>query len=282
MRDPEPDVLICASTADARGLLRACLPLVFRNLERFDRLHLVSSEPRLAVAAVSALSAAERARVRVVADDDAFPEAAGLHPWFRQQYIKLTADRLVAKRQIVCLGADTLILDRVATDELFDRNQLVLRFFRHPPPNPHLAFERRRVINVARALRVEPRRSFVLGDFICDLFGFDALVLAALRARLAVHTSLLTMLRSLGARAGPDDRFGEWTLYAVYLLEIHDSDVRIELAEPTFFRQIHSPWDLSRADRWATRVVHVAASELDPGLIITDLVTQRRLPEDPR
>src|SRR5205807_82996 len=60
-----------------------------------------------------------------------------------------------------------------------------LRFFRYAHPAPHLAFERCRVLNVAALLGVSPERSFVPGDFICDLFVMQRSTLAGLRDHLA-------------------------------------------------------------------------------------------------
>ncbi len=277
------DVLVCASTADIGGLLRVCLGLILRNFEPLGRIHIVTPRPEAVRRLLDACPDLGAGRIAVRSDGEVCPEALDLHPWFRQQCIKLHADRLAQTSAIVCVGADTLILDPITVNDLVDRDgRHLLRYFRYGRPNPHLYFERQRVLNVAHLLRVEPRRSFMPGDFICDLFLFDADVLRALRTRLAERRALGQVLHGFGPRQGPDNRFGEWTAYAVFCLDVIDADVRLAPSTPDFFGQIHSRWDLMRGDRFSSRVVHFVAEPNGTEAILDDLVRQGRLPIDLR
>jgi hypothetical protein len=277
------DVLICASRRDAGRLLSTALACLFCNLRIPGTVHLVTPDPNSLRPVLTKLPAAQRSQVRVHADSDVCPEAANLDPWFRQQYIKLHADRVATTRYVACLGADTLVLSQIGSDDLFGADDLpVLRYFRYPWPNAHLRFERERVLNVARMLCVKPCRSFLLGDFVCDLFVFDAELLKALRARLARGSSLVASLAALGRRHGADNRFGEWTSYAVFCLDHHPGGVHIRLAEPGFFGQVHSPRDLLRPSRYASRIVHFAWEPDNVHTILDDLRQYARIPAQPQ
>lgn len=198
-------------------------------------------------------------RVSVWADAQVCPEADGMHPWFRQQFIKLHADRLTDGRYVVCLGADALLIRPVRLQDLFDGGgRPILRFFRYGRPNAHLRFERGRVLNVARLLGAEPARSFLPGDFICDLFLFDTEVLRGLRQHLGGTTAMAQLLERLGDRQSWDDRFGEWTTYAVFTLDCLRAEVGLQQATPAFFTQIHSRSDVADPRRYDGQVVHFA------------------------
>lgn len=272
------DVLVCASRSDIAGLLPTSLSLLFSNLSPLDRVHVVTPETDAVQRLLDRLPGRQAEQISVWSDDEVCPEALDLDPWFRQQYIKLNADRVTRKRKVVCLGADTLILEPVTASDLIDADgRPVIRFFRYTRPNAHLHFERQRVLNVARLLAVEPRRSFLLGDFICDLFLLEVDVLRALRARIAAQTELKSLLFGLGSRQAFDNRFGEWTAYAVFCLDVLAADVRVKPSTSTFFGQIHSQWDLARSDRYASRVIHFATEPGGAEAILKDLVVQGRL-----
>jgi hypothetical protein len=211
-------------------------------------------------------------------DSAVCPEAAAWQPWFRQQFIKLHADRVAAGERIVVLGADTLVLDPVDQSELVAADgRPRLRFFRYPHPARHLAFERARVLNVAALLGVAPDRSFMLGDFVCDLFVMQRSVLASLRRHLAGRGGLLSHLNSLGNRRGADNRFGEWTLYAVFVLDILSDHPSLELAEDTWFKQVHSANDLRRPEWHRAKIVHFAHAPGGPAAALRDLAELSRL-----
>jgi Family of unknown function (DUF6492) len=281
---PALDVLVCAGRSDVGGLLASCLSLLFVNFEPLGRVHLITPETAAAERLLDRLSAAQRARISVRSDYDVCPEAAGMSGWFRQQYLKLNADRIVERERVVCLGADTLLLERVTWEDLLDpEDRPFVRYFRYRWPNQHLDFERNRVLNVARLLRIRPVRSFLLGDFVCDLFLVEARVLRGLREHLAERAELADVLTGLGARIGPDNRFGEWTVYAVFVLDVlAGSGVRVRAAEPNYFGQIHSQHDLLRADGYRCKIVHFAQEPGGTGSVLADLAQAGRLPAEVR
>ncbi len=273
------ELVVLAGAHDVDGLLRITLSLAVAHLGPLTRVHLVTPDPNAAREIAHWVATGAGVSLEVWGDAQICPEAAHLPPWFRQQYLKLHADRLVASPRVIVLGADTLVLDPVGEADLTDADGLpLLRWFRYDRPNRHLPFERRRVLNVARLLDVTPRRSLLLGDFICDLFLFDVGLLRGLRQRFAAGGGLLSVLEALGPRQGADDRFGEWTAYAVHCLETPGTPVTPRLSGPDFFGQLHSPWELRRPDRYIPKIVHFVWKPPDVGLVLDDLAQCGRLP----
>jgi hypothetical protein len=272
------EFVVCASPLDVAEWLPTSLRQLFHNCPWARRVHVVSPQLGPARTVADGLPVQWRRRTTVLTDSAVCPEAAALYPWFRQQFIKLHADRVAAGERIVVLGADTLILDPVERSDLLAADgRPRLRFFRYAHPARHLAFERSRVLNVAAFLGVTPERSFVVGDFVCDLFVMQRSVLLSLRHHLADGGGLLDHLSSLGKRRGADNRFGEWTLYAVFVLDVLRADPPLELAEDTWFKQIHSANDLRRPGWHRAKIVHFAHAPGGPAAALRDLAGLSRL-----
>jgi len=266
-----------AGPADVKGLLKVSLELALTHLPSAE-IALVTPNATAGRRVVESLGEEAVDRVGVWSDEQLCPEAQHVPGWFRQQYLKLHVDRLAEGPLVAVIGADTLVLDPVSIDDLLDSSGgPVLRYFRYDRPNQHLAFERRRVRNVSRMLGVEPKRSLLLGDFVCDLFVFDVVLLRMLREHLGGQSGLLGTLEGLGARQGADDRFGEWTAYAVYCLELASIPMTARRAENDYFGQVHSGWELCRPDRYRHRIVHFAWKPPDPAAIREDLIRCGRL-----
>ena len=273
--------MICVGPGDVDGLLDACLRLLFQNFEQLGRLYVVTPAVEQVRRLLGSIPHPKARAAQVLADDEVCPEAAQLDPWFRQQYVKLHADRLTDSPHIVCLGADTLILDPVRAEDFFAADgRPILRYFRHRLPDRHLRFERQRVRNVAHLLDVVPRTSLPAGDFICDMFLFDCATLRALRARLSSsHGSLLDVLSGIGPRVGAENRFGEWTLYAVFCVDVRaGAGIRLEPCTGDFFGQIHGRLDMLRPGRYRHRVVHFATEPGGTRAVLADLARHRSLP----
>lgn len=277
---PALDVMMCVGPRDVHGLLGVTLKLLFENFGQLGRLHVVTPTVQAVRRLLDSIPHQRAHEARVVADDDVCPEASRLDPWFRQQYVKLHADRVSDERFVVCLGADALILQPVQVRDFFTaEGRPILRWFPHRMPDRHLRFERGRVRNVAELLDVAPRRSLAAGDFICDMFLFDRDSLRALRAHLAGRLPLLEVLAGIGPRCGADNRFGEWTLYAVYCLDVAGgAAVGLVRSPGDFFGQVHGRLDMLRPGRYRPRVLHFATEPGGTAAVLADLARHRRLP----
>ena len=119
----------------------------------------------------------------------------------------------------------------------------------------------RRVYNVARVLGAFPWKSIRLVDFINDFFCFNREVLVSLDRHMAslygpdMYVRLLANLDP----ARHQTRFGEWTLYSVYLIDVLAArDVATRDARDGYLEQIHSTRDL-KACKFDSKVVHLVA-----------------------
>lgn len=220
--------------------------------------HIVTPDP----AAARAVLAAHRVRSCAVihADRDVAPaNALRLAGWFRQQYVKLHADLVCGAEQVVCIGADTLVLDPIGEADLYRDDRPVLRFFGSDERVPHLRFERIRVLNVAAQLAAAPARTLLPGDFICDLFPMTASHLRALRSHLdRLHGSdgLTRILSRLGQPRCLDNRTGEWTMYAVFVIDVLRDGTPLQLADPDWACQIHTANDLAHHAPYTACIIH--------------------------
>lgn len=275
------DVLMCAGPTDVHGLFPVALRLVDQHCPWLRRVHVVTPAPELARSALSTTQAALHKRVMIHADHDvAGTRAMSLPGWFRQQYIKLHADMVCDTEKFVCVGADTLVLDPVVEDDLIRDELPLLRYFRYEQSTPHLNFERTRVRNVARQLAVEPSRALPPGDFICDVFPMAATHLRCLRTRLdALYGpgGLTELLERFGQRRGPDNRTGEWTMYAVFILDVLAARPQLRLAGRDWAVQIHTPADMARPGWHAARIIHFVHEPGGARAVLAHLVAAGRL-----
>lgn len=273
------DVLMCAGRADVHGLFEVTLQLVDRHCAWARRIHVVTPDPRAARERL----APHRLRHDVVvhADGHVVPEHATRLPgWFRQQYVKLHADLICGTEQVVCIGADALVLDPITEHDLYRDGRPVLRFFRYDEPTPHLHFERTRILNVAAQLAARPTRTFLPGDFICDVFPMSAAHLRGLRSHLDSMygpDGLARVLGALGEPQRPDNRTGEWSMYAVFVLDVLRDSTPVRLADRGWARQIHIADDLARSEPYGARIVHFVHEPGGAAALLADLVDAGRL-----
>ncbi len=272
---------MCAGADDVRGLFAVALGLLLENCPWVSAIHVVTPEPEAAREASAPLPAPWRRRIAFHHDRElAGARGMSLPGWFRQQYIKLHADRVCESESLVCVGADSLVLEPVHERDFLSASIPILRYFRYEGAAPHLYFERVRVLNAAGLLQTKPERSFLPGDFICDFFPMKLSHLRSLRAHLDTlygADGLYSILERLGPAAKPDNRFGEWTMYSVFVLDVLHESVPLRLAEDNWARQVHSPHDMLKKKRYSARIVHFAQEPGGTRAVLADLISAGRL-----
>jgi hypothetical protein len=188
--------------------------------------------------------------------------------WYRQQIIKLRAYQFCSTPNFCNLGADTLLLRPIDEHDLLVGGVPILYYSRHRIPDQHLLYEWRRVHQVARILQVKPTIARRYTDFINDFFCFNREWLIELNTYLEKQYGpeyYYTLLQNLNTK-GDQNKFGEWTLYSVYLLDCLQAPVTLRNAHSGFLHQVHSHRTLS-SYRFDTQVVHFVGKQFDVGYI---------------
>lgn len=250
------EVLVVASHRDYE-ITAQCLRNVAAYLPGRSRTFLATDCPREGKRLVSRVGVGD---VTVVGDDEVLSRREREFPgWYRQQVIKLRADRILSGENFCVVSGDTLLARTLLNTDLIAPCGLPYLYVnRYRYSSTHLAYERRRVRAVAQLLGVTPTASLHLGDFISDLFCFSRAILALSITRLQhLHGKEWTRVLE-GRNTSPKDqeRFGEYTLYAVTALELSPSPPPVRVCHETHVLQLHSRRSLYRA-RFEAPIVHL-------------------------
>lgn len=258
------DILVVASHRDF-AITRQCLWNLAAYVPYRERVYLVTDQPRQGENLVAALGLPG---VSVVPDSEVLSAREELLPgWYKQQVIKLRADRILRGGILCVLSGDTLLARPLAISEVVaPSGRPYLYVNRYCYPSPHLAYERRRVRAVAQLLDVTPARSLDLGDFISDFFCFerDVLKVAITRLEQRFGQPWTRILEGRGTSEADQAGFGEYTLYAVAALELLPEQPPVRVRQETHVLQLHSRHAFDRA-RFEAPIVHIVAKEITVG-----------------
>jgi hypothetical protein len=185
--------------------------------------------------------------------------------WYKQQVIKLRAYQFCTSDNLCNLGADTILLQPLAYDDLVHEGLPVLYYTQHRLPDIHFLYERQRVQHVARILQVKPATAMRYVDFINDVFCFNRDLLIKLNKHLeAVYGQdyYHNLLCNLDNSDGDRKKFGEWTLYSVFVLDYLKQAVALRNTRNGFLHQVHSQRSLNNY-KFDTKAVHFVGKDFD-------------------
>lgn len=266
------DAFICVHSRDVGYLLETVLRSYEANFVPKGQLTLITNDPPVLREFLQRTGVAQGAMVTADGDWLTQDEMA-LPGWFRQQIIKLRSYEFCRTENFCNLGADTILLQPITERDLIDANGFpILYYTRHRWPNAHFRYEKGRVAAIGEILGTKPIHAEKYVDFINDLFGFNRKALLSLNAFLAQrygsepYVSLLQNLRDTNANR---NKFGEWTLYSVYLLDILHHSVTLRNTRPTYLHQVHSKFAL-RLYPFNTKIAHFVGKDFN-----VDYIQQR-------
>lgn len=258
------DAFMCVHTRDLGYLFETVLQSYLLNFTPGKRLVLVSNDPAHLTSAIERFELGDR--VIITGDDQWLSKRElGLPGWFRQQIIKLRAYEFCETKQFCNIGADTILLRPITTGDLLDNGSPVLYYRSHMPPAMHWWYEFQRVHHDARILGVRPTRSLRYVDFINDLFCFDRDALERLNQYLVQRhgaDAYYMLLNGLTTTPRDQKKFGEWTLYSIFVLDYLQQNVAVRDSEKGFLHQVHSARGL-RVYRFDSKAVHFVGKSLD-------------------
>lgn len=278
-KERKMDVLICVGNRDVDFLLDTCIRQCVKNFKLLGDIYLVCENVDRVKCCVDQLDI-RKDNIFLIDENDTIPsEYHNAHGWYKQQIIKLYGDTICKTELFCCLGADTILLKEIGYNMLFDNNDVpILYYNRYPKVEDykHLKYERERVINISKILKTEPVRSYLLGDFIMDFCVFNSEILVKIREYLShiyggsgYENFIVDCTSFLSLE--DKNKFGEWTIYAMFILDILNLPVTVKNSNYSFFSQIHSSSDLE-AFEYKSCIAHFVDKRLDKNIIISKVI----------
>jgi hypothetical protein len=275
MNEKTIDTFICIHRRDVGYLLELVLRAYRLNFRPKGQLVMISNDRPYLQSFLAGLDMP--GPVTVYGDEDWLSQKEmSLPGWYRQQIIKLRAYRFCQTENFCNLGADTVLLRPVEYADLVQNGHPVLYYTRHRPPDQHWLYEWQRVGYTARILQVRPAVARRYVDFINDLFCFNGADLNELNRyleKLYGPEAYYNLLREMGDKATNQKKFGEWTLYSLFLLEVLKRKPEIRNSAAGYLRQVHSSRVLKRY-QFDSKVVHFVAKSLDVNYIKQQIIKQ--------
>ncbi len=263
------DVLMCIGSREVDGLFIDSLQSLLKYFPFLGHLYLVTPDKQAVQEKIKYLEFSQGATV--FADEEVLdPCFLSEDGWYKQQVIKLEAPALCKTRFMACLSSDTLLLEATEWKDFFSQQGLPLLYYKQYNSScRHHDYERGRMQNIERILKRKAICSLSLVDFILDFTIWDMQVLVLLKKYLVdlygpqpFKTISPGKCDTLAKKQG----FGEWSLYAAFVLDVLQEKVEIKGFNKDYFVQIHSQKDLE-AFAYDSKIVHFVAKDLNLELI---------------
>lgn len=268
MTEQQFDTFICVHHRDVSYLLELVLRSYRLNFKPKGKLVMITNDLPHLRAFVDRIGLEGNV---VLSDDREWlsKEEMELPGWFRQQIIKLRSYQFCETPNFCCLGADTVMLQPIRESDLSDNGRPVLYYTGHLLPDSHARYEKERVNYIGELLKIDPVNARQYFDFINDLFCFNRDALISLNGYLQGiygQNPYIKLLHGIQDKPENRNKFGEWTLYSVYLLDILKKQVTMRDTREGFLYQAHSKLYL-RLFRYNTKVVHFVSKDFDVNYI---------------
>lgn len=258
------DTFLCVHHRDVDYLLETVLQSYQANFQPKNRLFLITNDTAHLKQFLDRIGMGQD--VILTADQDWLSKKElELPGWYRQQLIKLRSYEFCDTENFCNLGADTVLLQPITYEDLVDGDFPVLYYTKHRLPDQHARYERERLGYVGKILQVEPSNALRYVDFINDLFTFNGDTLRGLNAyleKLYGSDPYAALLNHLDDKMVNRNKFGEWSLYSVYMLDVLKRQMTPHNTRPDFLYQVHGRLAFFLY-RWNTKVVHFVSKKLD-------------------
>jgi len=264
--------LICVSSDDVLYLFEYAVLSTIQKVAFIDALYIVTPNPRIVEQRLSEMLIQSRVNIIVVADATLLSkEESELCGWSKQQIIKLRSYRLSPGSDILCIGADTIILKELNLSDFYSPDTLIVNYRNHLVPNKHHDFEIERSQNICTLLGISPTPT-VLRDYIFDLFLFQEEILKAFETYFAGkfgENYYLKIFPKTVTSYQDMVKTGEWTLYTLFALGILKSEHLFQDAS-MLVHQVHSQKEFASYD-YSDKSVHFVRKDFDKNVIISHI-----------
>lgn len=258
------DVLMCVGSRDVDGLFMDSLRSCSKYFPLLSHLYIVTSSKNLVQEKIKSLEIHKN--ITVLADEEVLdPFLHQEDGWYKQQIIKLEAFKVCKTRFVACLSSDTLLLQTVGRENLFSSSGLPILYHRnYDNPSPHYDYEKLRMQAIEKILQMPLQRSGELIDFILDFTLWDTQVLEMLKQYLiGLYGAQVFKMISPGKcyNLAGKRKFGEWSLYAAFVLDVLQAKVEVKGFDEDYFFQVHSQKELNRFE-YNSKIVHFVSKDL--------------------
>jgi len=266
--------VICCSESDLQYLFDLSLLSCIKNIEFLNELFVVTPNPELAKKVISKTFSACKIPIHVVRDNEFLSEAENkMCGWSKQQILKLRSFEICKVENILCVGSDTVALEKITLNEFYSAENMIVNYRNHKTENKYLQFELDRVKNIYDLLGISPtKESETFRDFIFDIFLFNRSLLLELKKYLTKKFGADYFLKILPHHVNDYNdmgKIGEWSLYTIFAIEV--------LKYPFIFQdgtellhQIHTETELRNYD-YKNKAVHFVRKDFDKEYIFTEL-----------
>ncbi len=253
-------IIAVVGAEDAGRWLELALHSYVRHAEFIENVVVVTNDAEAVRRALA--RCVFTSRVTAVLTDDLLLSARErrLGGWQRQQLVKLRAWTLTSDRYFIGADVDALLVRPVALADLLEPghadSEAVLYYHVAPEKSQsHLDFERQRIEELASLLEQPAPRARQYTDFILDFFCFDRTLLRSLGQFMDASGTSTRLLQRFEADPSSRTCFGEWTAYAIYVLDVLGAVVPVRNGRGEYFAQLYRASRLQEF-AWDSKIVH--------------------------
>lgn len=264
MNEQRLDTFVCVHQRDVDYLLKTVLRSYEVNFVPKGRLMLISNDVNY-LREFCERNGVGKGAVFSSDSDWLSRKELELPGWYKQQIIKLRSYQFCETPNFCNLGADTVLLQPIELSDLVDDDGFPILYYSTHALHDirHVRFEKERIRNIGRILQTPTPNAEHYVDFINDLFPFNGGALRALDTYLERFYGSDPYVRLL--RGFDDDvrnKFGEWTLYSTYLLDVLKRPLTMRNTKPDFLYQVHGKLSMLTY-QYDTKVAHFVSKDFD-------------------
>lgn len=272
MRTYGTSCLICVSEKDLFYLFPMVLASVLSRINFINTVYIVTPVSSHVIRTLKDLDINNQ-RIQIVSDKELLTQhELQLCGWSRQQILKLRS-HILTSDDILCIGADTIILQPITKEDVYDIDgKLVIHYREHTDNNNHAQFEKERCKRISNLLRLSSETLEGKTDFIFDVFLFNTTILRQLENYLTEafgnnYTSVI--FPSVINDYNDTCTIGEWTLYVLFATLVQGKEYVLKRGND-FVHQVHSQRDFD-SYAYTGKAVHFVGKNFDVEQIRTNL-----------